>query len=62
MELKKHRRLSYRERVVIQSLLEENKTKSFIAIKFGISPKNLAESFYPYLTLGEGIKLAAITF
>lgn len=33
-----------------------------LAIKFGISVKDLAESFYPYLTLGEGIKLAAITF
>jgi len=33
-----------------------------MAIKFGITVKNLAESFYPYLTLGEGIKLAAITF
>lgn len=33
-----------------------------MAIKFGISVKDLAESFYPYLTLGEGIKLAAITF
>ena len=32
------------------------------AIKFGITVKDLAESFYPYLTLGEGIKLAAITF
>jgi mercuric reductase len=33
-----------------------------MAIKFGITVKDLAESFYPYLTLGEGIKLAAITF
>lgn len=33
-----------------------------MAIKYGITVKNLAESFYPYLTLGEGIKLAAITF
>jgi len=33
-----------------------------MAIKYGISIKDLAESFYPYLTLGEGIKLAAITF
>uniref|UniRef100_UPI00404794D0 mercury(II) reductase n=1 Tax=Mariniflexile sp. TaxID=1979402 RepID=UPI00404794D0 len=32
------------------------------AIKFGITVKDLAESFYPYLTLSEGIKLAAITF
>jgi mercuric reductase len=33
-----------------------------MAIKFSITIKDLAESFYPYLTLGEGIKLAAITF
>jgi len=33
-----------------------------MAIKFGITIKDLAESFYPYLTLSEGIKLAAITF
>ena len=33
-----------------------------MAIKYGITVKELAESMYPYLTLGEGIKLAAITF
>lgn len=33
-----------------------------MAIKYGISVSELADSFYPYLTLGEGIKLAAITF
>tara|TARA_R110002050_G_scaffold252628_2_gene390877 strand:+ start:6084 stop:7733 length:1650 start_codon:yes stop_codon:yes gene_type:complete len=33
-----------------------------MAIKYGITVTQLAESFYPYLTLGEGIKLAAITF
>lgn len=33
-----------------------------MAIKYGITVKDLAESFYPYLTLGEGIKLTAITF
>lgn len=32
------------------------------AIKYGITVKELAESFYAYLTLGEGIKLAAIAF
>ncbi len=31
-------------------------------IKYGIKVKDLAESFYPYLTLSEGIKLAAISF
>ncbi len=33
-----------------------------MAIKYGITVKDLAENLYPYLTLGEGIKLAAITF
>lgn len=33
-----------------------------MAIKYGITVNDLAESFYPYLTLGEGIKLAAISF
>ncbi|MEX2232628.1 MAG: mercury(II) reductase [Cyclobacteriaceae bacterium] len=33
-----------------------------MAIKYGITVKELADSFYPYLTLSEGIKLAAITF
>lgn len=33
-----------------------------MAIKYGIKVKDLAESFYPYLTLSEGIKLAAIAF
>lgn len=33
-----------------------------MAIKFGVTIKELADSFYPYLTLGEGIRLATITF
>ncbi len=33
-----------------------------MAIKYGITISELAENLYPYLTLGEGIKLAAITF
>ncbi|RUT73125.1 mercury(II) reductase [Ancylomarina longa] len=33
-----------------------------MAIKYGITIKDLAECLYPYLTLGEGIKLTAITF
>ena len=32
------------------------------AIKFGITSNQLKEMFHPYLTLSEGIKLAAITF
>ncbi|MGC8625780.1 MAG: FAD-dependent oxidoreductase, partial [Phycisphaerae bacterium] len=33
-----------------------------MAIKFGITVTQLRNSFHAYLTLGEGIKLAAITF
>lgn len=33
-----------------------------LAIKYGITTSELAESFHPYLTLSEGIKLAAIGF
>lgn len=33
-----------------------------MAIKYGITIKDLSENFYPYLTLSEGVKLAAITF
>ncbi len=37
MEGKKHRRLSLKERIIIQTLLKENKSKSYIAIKLGRS-------------------------
>ena len=33
-----------------------------LAIKYGISIDDLAGAFHPYLTLSEGIKLAAQTF
>ncbi|MEE9189150.1 MAG: FAD-dependent oxidoreductase, partial [Candidatus Neomarinimicrobiota bacterium] len=33
-----------------------------MAIKFGITTEQLKEMFHPYLTLSEGIKLAAISF
>ena len=33
-----------------------------LAIKYSIKVEELKEMFHPYLTLGEGIKLAAITF
>ncbi len=33
-----------------------------LAIKYGITVKELVDLFHPYLTLAEGIKLAAITF
>lgn len=37
MEVKKHRRLTLKERVIIQTLLKENKSKSYIANKLGRS-------------------------
>jgi len=33
-----------------------------LAIKYGITVKELRQMFHPYLTLSEGVKLAAITF
>ena len=33
-----------------------------MAIKFGIKTEQLKNMFHPYLTLSEGIKLAAISF
>ncbi len=33
-----------------------------LAIRFGITAKDLASCFHPYLTLSEGVKLAALTF
>jgi len=33
-----------------------------LAMKFGITVKEMKQMFHPYLTLSEGIKLAAITF
>ena len=33
-----------------------------LAIKYGVTVKELKQMFHPYLTLSEGIKLAAITF
>lgn len=33
-----------------------------LAIKYGVTVQDLKEMFHPYLTLGEGVKLAAITF
>lgn len=33
-----------------------------LAIKFGITVRELTACFHPYLTLGEGIKLAALAF
>ncbi|MBI4326261.1 MAG: mercury(II) reductase, partial [Chloroflexi bacterium] len=33
-----------------------------LAIKFGIPVRDLTACFHPYLTLGEGVKLAALAF
>ena len=33
-----------------------------LAVKHGITVRELAENLYPYLSLGEGVKLAAIAF
>src|SRR5690606_14970016 len=33
-----------------------------LAVKYGITVNDLAKTFHPYLTLSEGIKLAAIAF
>lgn len=33
-----------------------------LAIKYGITVKELKQMFHPYLTLAEGIKIAAISF
>jgi IS30 family transposase len=35
MEVKKHRRLTLKERIIIQTLLKEKKSKSYIAIRLG---------------------------
>ncbi len=33
-----------------------------LAVKFGLTVSDLVESFAPYLTMSEGLKLAAQTF
>jgi mercuric reductase len=33
-----------------------------LAVRYGITTRELGETFHPYLTLSEGIKLAALTF
>ncbi|MDT0644958.1 IS30 family transposase [Zunongwangia sp. F363] len=50
MELKKHRRLSYKERVIIQSLLEENKSKSFIANKLSRTRSTITREVNKWVT------------
>jgi mercuric reductase len=33
-----------------------------LAIRFGLTVQDLVETFHPYLTMVEGLKLAALTF
>lgn len=42
MEVKKHRRLTYKERVIIQTLLNENKTKAYIANRLNRSRSTIS--------------------
>jgi len=35
---------------------------AILAVKFGLTVEDLTESFAPYLTMAEGLKLAALTF
>jgi mercuric reductase len=37
-------------------------TEATLAIKFGLTIDDLTSAFHPYLTLAEGIKLAAQAF
>ena len=50
MELKKHRRLSHQERVIIQTLLEENKSKSFIAKRLGRTRSTITREVNRWVT------------
>ena len=33
-----------------------------LAVKFGLTIENISDTFAPYLTMAEGVKLAALTF
>ena len=50
MELKKHRRLSYKERVLIQSYLDDKKSKSFIADKLGRTRSTITREVNKWVT------------
>ncbi len=47
---------------ILASEAGEMITEPALAIKFGLTIEDLAATFHPYLTLSEGIKLAAQTF
>jgi len=50
MEVKKHRRLSLKERVIIQTLLKEEKSKSYIANKLGRSRSTIGREVNKFVT------------
>lgn len=47
---------------ILASEAGEMITEPALAIKFGLAIEDLTATFHPYLTLSEGIKLAAQTF
>lgn len=50
MEVKKHRRLSLKERVIIQTLLKEKRSKSYIADKLGRSRSTIGREVNKFVT------------
>lgn len=50
MEVKKHRRLTLKERVIIQTLLKEKKSKSYIAFKLGRSRSTIGREVNKFVT------------
>ncbi len=49
MDTKKYKRLSLRERIIIQTLLEENRTQSFIARKLGRSRSTISREINKWI-------------
>lgn len=49
MEVKKHRRLTLKERVIIQTLLREKKSKSYIAIRLGRSRSTIGREINKWI-------------
>ena len=49
MEVKKHRRLTLKERVIIQTLLKEKKSKSYIAIRLGRSRSTIGREINKWI-------------
>jgi IS30 family transposase len=50
MEVKKHRRLTYKERVIIQTLLNEERTKTYIATKLDRSRSTISREVNKWVT------------